>query len=256
MIYHIKKNNQRAGLSNNYAGLTAFTLAEVLITLGIIGIIAAITIPNIVSAYKKKVVEVKLKRTYSVILNAVKASDNENGNLVYLSKPIWDEHTYYGALYFFDDYLKPYLKFIKDDGTKGSSYYAYANTVDGAPHNNGPADSGRTVILGDGTRVTFFMEHYLWPYNSNSEYKIGNLRVKFGQFNDYDYIGKNTFMFNLTYTKKGEGNVNISGYSQAGDNICESSALIPLCKSGNAAACTSMIQCNNWHIPDDYPVKF
>lgn len=32
----------------------AFTLAEVLITLGIIGIIAALTIPNIIAGYRKK----------------------------------------------------------------------------------------------------------------------------------------------------------------------------------------------------------
>ena len=242
MVYHSKSK--------------AFTLAEVLITLGIIGIIAALTIPNIVSAYKKKVVESKLKRTYSIILNAVKASDNDNDNLVYLSKPIWTEHTYFGALYFFDDYLKPYFKSVKDDGTKGSSYYGYAKTVDGEPYNNGAANSGRTVILSDGTRVTFFMEHYLWPYNPNSEYKVGFFRVKFGSFNDYDYIGKDTFIFNLTYTKKGDGTVNISGRSENGDKICESSVLIPKCSAGLADACTSLIQCNSWQIPDNYPVKF
>lgn len=36
-----------------------FTLAEVLITLGIIGIVAAITIPTLIHAYKVKVVETR-----------------------------------------------------------------------------------------------------------------------------------------------------------------------------------------------------
>lgn len=38
-----------------------FTLAEVLITLGIIGIVAAVTIPALVSGYKKKVFVTKMK---------------------------------------------------------------------------------------------------------------------------------------------------------------------------------------------------
>ena len=38
----------------------AFTLAEVLITLAIIGIVAAITIPTLVKNYKKKVITVRL----------------------------------------------------------------------------------------------------------------------------------------------------------------------------------------------------
>ena len=37
----------------------AFTLAEVLITLGIVGVIAAITIPGLMTAYRKKVIETR-----------------------------------------------------------------------------------------------------------------------------------------------------------------------------------------------------
>ncbi len=49
--------------------LFAFTLAEVLITLGIIGIVAAMTMPALVGKYQKKVLEVRLKKAYSVINN-------------------------------------------------------------------------------------------------------------------------------------------------------------------------------------------
>ena len=49
----------------------AFTLAEVLITLGIIGIIAALTIPGLIEGYKKKVTVNKLKHSYSVLSNAL-----------------------------------------------------------------------------------------------------------------------------------------------------------------------------------------
>ena len=43
----------------------AFTLAEVLITLGIIGVVAAITIPGLITKYQKLATVVKLKKVYS-----------------------------------------------------------------------------------------------------------------------------------------------------------------------------------------------
>ena len=60
----------------------AFTLAEVLITLAIIGVVAAMTIPTLISSYNKKVVETKLLRVYSVMNNAIKMSTIDNGETV------------------------------------------------------------------------------------------------------------------------------------------------------------------------------
>lgn len=40
----------------------AFTLAEVLITLGIIGIVAALSIPTLISAYQKKTTALEVKK--------------------------------------------------------------------------------------------------------------------------------------------------------------------------------------------------
>ena len=50
---------------NDIAKKAAFTLAEVLITLGIIGVIAALTLPGLLAEYSKVVVETKLKKIYS-----------------------------------------------------------------------------------------------------------------------------------------------------------------------------------------------
>lgn len=50
----------------------AFTLAELLITLGIIGIVSAITIPTIVNKYKRTVFETQFKKAVSVVNQAVK----------------------------------------------------------------------------------------------------------------------------------------------------------------------------------------
>lgn len=55
----------------------AFTLAEVLITLGIIGVVAALTMPSLMSNYRRKVAETQLKQTYSILLNAVTKGEQE-----------------------------------------------------------------------------------------------------------------------------------------------------------------------------------
>lgn len=56
-----------------------FTLAEVLITLGIIGIVAAMTLPAIVSKYQEKVLVERLKQTYSIFSQAYLRAVQENG---------------------------------------------------------------------------------------------------------------------------------------------------------------------------------
>ncbi len=50
----------------------AFTLAETLITLTIIGVVAALTIPNLISSYQKHTYVVGLKKAYSQFQNAMK----------------------------------------------------------------------------------------------------------------------------------------------------------------------------------------
>ena len=44
----------------------AFTLAEVLITLAIIGVVAAMTIPTLISDFQEKVTVTKLQKVYSM----------------------------------------------------------------------------------------------------------------------------------------------------------------------------------------------
>ena len=50
----------------------AFTLAEVLITLGIIGVVAAMTLPTLIANYQKQVYVNQLKKTVSVVDNGLK----------------------------------------------------------------------------------------------------------------------------------------------------------------------------------------
>ncbi len=56
-----------------------FTLSEILITLGIIGIIAAMTIPSLITTYQKKANVQRLKQMYSLLLQASTMYADENG---------------------------------------------------------------------------------------------------------------------------------------------------------------------------------
>ena len=58
---------------------SGFTLAEVLITLGIIGVVAAMTLPALVQNYKAKVLINQARKTYNVIANALVAYSNDIG---------------------------------------------------------------------------------------------------------------------------------------------------------------------------------
>ena len=57
----------------------AFTLAEVLITLSIIGVVAALTLPSVVAHYKEKVLVTQVKKAYSEMQNALKMYSAQNG---------------------------------------------------------------------------------------------------------------------------------------------------------------------------------
>ncbi len=57
----------------------AFTLAEVLITLAIIGVVAALTIPVVVKNYKDQQAVVKLKKAYSTLSNTTNLIISQEG---------------------------------------------------------------------------------------------------------------------------------------------------------------------------------
>lgn len=62
-----------------------FTLAEVLITLGIIGVVAAMTLPLLIAKYQKTVVLTSLKKNYAVLQSAAQYSVSKYGEPIY-----WD----------------------------------------------------------------------------------------------------------------------------------------------------------------------
>ncbi len=58
-------------IKHHYINKQGFTLAEVLITLGIIGVVAAMTLPSLINNYREKQFETSFKRTNSQILQAL-----------------------------------------------------------------------------------------------------------------------------------------------------------------------------------------
>ena len=59
--------------------ISAFTLSEVLITLGIIGIIAAMTLPALTGKYQQKVLASQFKKAYANLQTAINTVNSENG---------------------------------------------------------------------------------------------------------------------------------------------------------------------------------
>jgi len=83
----------------------AFTLAEVLITLGIIGVVAVITIPALIQKQQKRVAETVLKEDYSIIQQAVKFAEYDGA-----SGDMDIPDTLAGTKNWFETFLLPYLK--------------------------------------------------------------------------------------------------------------------------------------------------
>ena len=84
----------------------AFTMAEVLITLGIIGIVAAMTLPTLIKNHQRKETEARLKKAYSTISQAFMAAQAKHGEVK--DWPEWDN-----AEYILEYYIKPELKGAK-----------------------------------------------------------------------------------------------------------------------------------------------
>ncbi len=121
-------NNSKITHIHNYKG---FTLAETLITLVIIGVVAALTVPNMIVHYQKEQAVTKLKKTYSTLSQSINKAIADHG-------PVrsWTilENSNTKAKDFADTYMIPYLNVGKncEYNTEGdcSFKYAYLNAPD------------------------------------------------------------------------------------------------------------------------------
>ena len=54
-----------------------FTLSEVLITLGIVGVVAVLTVPGVMKNYKSRLYTAQLQKAYAQIADSVQAMMND-----------------------------------------------------------------------------------------------------------------------------------------------------------------------------------
>lgn len=102
-----------------------FTLAEVLITLGIIGVVAAMTIPTLIQAYKEKQAISQLIATQSIMSRALKLAEEEYGEV-----EGWDANKFDGAsATIVADRLKPFLKLSVDCGLQDPNGKCFENKM-------------------------------------------------------------------------------------------------------------------------------
>ena len=97
--------------------LRAFTLSEVLITIAVVGVISAITLPTLIKNYNKKIAVNRLKETYSLINQVVKTSEIDNGPLESWNYNLSGED-------FAKKYIRPYFKVIKDCKANNNNCWA------------------------------------------------------------------------------------------------------------------------------------
>ena len=227
----------------------AFTLAEVLITLGIIGVVVAMTMPTLIQNYKNRVVETRLQKFYSVMNQAVQKAELEYGD-----KKFWYEDV--GGLKtdadgnpiegssktddWFQKYLAPHLQIIKKEvSSDGIPTYYFP---DGSALAAGQAGESRDWVFYVGKPEKCRTKH-------NNDPGICAFVFEFypaSQSNSWKYL-----------YDKGFEPAKV-GWNGTKENLYAGNAWA--CdKTGNTidsrAYCAALIQYNGWKIPKDYPVR-
>ena len=216
----------------------AFTLAEVLITLGIIGVVAALTMPALIANYQKQVTVTSLKKSYSQLAQAVKLSEIENGEIEY-----WDLTL--DSDVFMEKYIVPFLKSI------GKTSAGDLNTLLNYKYLNGQTiteyigNASDTSVrkLADGTII--FVDS--WAPDDGS---YRTIMVDINGYKRPNVLGKDLFTF---WINKNTSDLSPSG-SCTGDECLEPTE--HMCNKDadkGGYACAKVIVQDGWQISEDYP---
>lgn len=214
---------------------TAFTLAEVLITLGIIGVVAALTMPSLMTKYSKIKTEKKVIKFYSLINQAHRYSIIDNGETEYWMIPRNYLYKYEEHEEFMKQYYLPYLKYVEYNTCK---HYGASGNFFG---------EGICVKMPDGTMFQTIINAGsvgIWLFVD------GNLKNR---------TTRNTFGFELASigSKHNNYKYSIEPHLVAWDGEFESLITDNArgCNNNSTyiAYCTQILKLNNWQITDDYP---
>ena len=178
--------------------LFAFTLAETLIVMGVIGVVAALTLPNLNSSTNNKEKVAKVKKIYQNLDDAFGRATAVYGP--YEEWPATDSIQESNLIY---NRLKEFMKISKDCGTESSGcfdkYKISSYYIDEEVNINGPS-----LILSDGTALAIM--------GTSVSVDID------GPNNGTGTLGKDVFLFEIeqddngNYTIKPEG----FGFSSSG----------------------------------------
>ncbi|MDR1168081.1 MAG: type II secretion system GspH family protein [Heliobacteriaceae bacterium] len=208
----------------------AFTLAEVLVTLGIIGIVAALTMPSLIANYNKKVLGVRIKKFYSVLTQAVRMKEAEDGDIDV--SMINANNSPDVAMEFFNVNYKPYMRVIVSEKmSKGFS----AGFSDGSGMYIRRTGTCNNVFYTTACTYIYFCTYYKYCKDIDES---GDTAIYGDDILHVD--GKNTFLFWV----RGE---------YEGVTLDETREQIKSKCKNNKYYCTKLIATDGWEIKDDYP---
>ena len=238
----VEKINKKCYISDMKHHKFGFTLAEVLITLGIIGVVAAMTLPMLISHHNKTEVETRLQRVNSVLNSVVKLAENDYGEPKY-----WADADSPTVL---QTYFMPYLpgSIFLNESSMGSYRVFAADGNDSFTLNGGYA-SGIKLKTGEIIQISNGL---------NQTSGLLQIGVLLKQNKTGKYIsGKDYFPFFMD-TSKGVVDVKPRAERWSITSCTKDRAnLLNQCKTstGHSAMCLMLIECNGWKIPKDYPIR-
>ena len=224
----------------------AFTLAEVLITLGIIGVVAAMTMPALIGNYQKKQTVSALKKAYTTLAQAVKLSELSNGEVEY-----WDFSL--SGDKFFNQYLSQFTTINNSTFNKQDINWKYLNGNDCV--DNVCTGSSHIVFLSDGS---------LLMLSRNARTDLKAIAIDINGLKKPNTVGKDLFFFWITKYNGlqpfGAGNftsIDGGGASQTFgeyDRETLTGNTSHACnKEKKGSWCTALIMMDGWEIKSDYP---
>ena len=134
-------------------GFRGFTLAEVLITLVIIGVIAAMTIPTLINKTDKQEYVNRFKKGHAVLVQALNLAQAQNGPL-----SIWDWSSQQSGFDNVENYIVPHLQIAENckNTTNCNLNYDW-KTLSGSSWFNFKTNTSQyKIVLNDGFAVVFY----------------------------------------------------------------------------------------------------
>ena len=153
------------GWGEGFKKQAAFTLAEVLITLGIIGVVAAMTIPTLTKNYQRRVLKTRFLQSYNIASHAMLKTKQELGeNLMSVYTVYESGRGYYKA----SEFMNTFLKYCNYTGTIMPNYYMsnYNNTKTYSTADNIGGDYPTPrYLLRNGSSINVLVNNFaIWVY--------------------------------------------------------------------------------------------